>query len=325
MNEIGSHGLRSKMPPRAPKPLPAGQSDSSFRQRAELWLGRDSTAGSLMVVPLVLLLVFLVAYPFLLSIWLSMTDKTVGNPGAFIGLKNFIVQWGSQIFVQALYNTAVITIVTTAIKLVLGFGLALFLNQEFRGRQFARAALLLPWIVPTVLSTMAFYWMFDSNLSSVNWVLRNLGLIDKNIPWLTDPTWALISVMAVNVWRGIPFFGITILAGLQTIPQELYDAASIDGANRIGRLLNVTVPLVRPVMYVVLIMSIISTFSDIQVVYGLTGGGPANSTQVLALLSYKAGLQSGMLGQGAAISLYMFPILMLMVFLQVRYMRKAAE
>jgi len=278
-----------------------------------------------MVVPLVLLLVFLVAYPFLLSIWLSMTDKTVGNPGAFIGLKNFIVQWGSQIFVQALYNTAVITIVTTAIKLVLGFGLALFLNQEFRGRQFARAALLLPWIVPTVLSTMAFYWMFDSNLSSVNWVLRELGLIKKNIPWLTDPTWALISVMAVNVWRGIPFFGITILAGLQTIPQELYDAASIDGANRIGRLLNVTVPLVRPVMYVVLIMSIISTFSDIQVVYGLTGGGPANSTQVLALLSYKAGLQSGMLGQGAAISLYMFPILMLMVFLQVRYMRKAAE
>ena len=278
-----------------------------------------------MVVPLVLLLVFLVAYPFLLSIWLSMTDKTVGNPGAFIGLKNFIVQWGSQIFVQALYNTAVITIVTTAIKLVLGFGLALFLNQKFRGRQFARAALLLPWIVPTVLSTMAFYWMFDSNLSSVNWVLRELGLIKKNIPWLTDPTWALISVMAVNVWRGIPFFGITILAGLQTIPQELYDAASIDGANRIGRLLNVTVPLVRPVMYVVLIMSIISTFSDIQVVYGLTGGGPANSTQVLALLSYKAGLQSGMLGQGAAISLYMFPILMLMVFLQVRYMRKAVE
>lgn len=325
MSEIDSQGLRSKMPPTAPKPLPAGQSSPSFRQRAELWLGRDSTAGSIMVAPLVLLLVVLVAYPFLLSIWFSLTNKTIGNPGVFIGLKNFTVQWGSQIFVQALYNTSVITIVTTIIKLVLGFGLALFLNQEFRGRQFARAALLLPWIVPTVLSTMAFFWMFDSNLSSVNWVLRSLGLIKKNIPWLTDPTWALISVMAVNIWRGIPFFGITILAGLQTIPQELYDAASIDGANRIGRLLNVTVPLVRPVMYVVLIMSIIGTFSDIQVVYGLTGGGPANSTQVLALLSYKAGLQSGMLGQGAAISLYMFPILLLMVFLQVRFMRKAAE
>jgi len=325
MSEIDSHGLPAKMPPIAPVPLPSGQSGLTLRQRAELWLGRDSTAGALMVVPLVLLLIFLVAYPFLLSIWLSMTDKTVGNPGAFIGLKNFVVQWGSQIFVQAVYNTSAITIITTIIKLVLGFALALFLNQEFRGRQFARAALLLPWIVPTVLSTMAFYWMFDSNLSSVNCVLRNLGLIDKNIPWLTDPTWALISVMAVNIWRGIPFFGITILAGLQTIPQELYDAASIDGANRIGRLLNVTVPLVRPVMYVVLIMSIISTFSDIQVVYGLTGGGPANSTQVLALLSYKAGLQSGMLGQGAAISLYMFPVLLLMVFLQVRYMRRAVE
>lgn len=325
MSETVSRALQSKTPPAKPKPSPAGRPNRSLRERIALWLGLDSTAGAIMVAPLVILLVLLVAYPFLLSIWLSLTNKTVGNPGIFVGLKNFAIQLESEIFLRALLNTFVITIITTFVKLVLGFGLALFLNQKFWGRQFVRAALLLPWIVPTVLSTMAFFWMFDSNLSSVNWVLRNLGLIKQNIPWLTDPIWALISVMVVNIWRGIPFFGITILAGLQTISQELYDAASIDGANRIGRLLNVTIPLVSPVIYVVLIMSIIGTFSDIQVVYGLTGGGPANSTQVLALLSYKAGLQSGMLGQGAAISLYMFPVLMLLVFLEVRYMRRSAE
>jgi len=303
----------------------SSQQSSTLKERLTLWLNRDSTVGQIMVAPMVILLVTLVAYPFVLSLWLSLTNKTIGVPGVFVGLKNFIGQWQSQIFVQALRNTFVYTIITTIVKLILGFGLALFLNQEFRGRQFVRAALLLPWIVPTVLSTMAWLWMFDSNLSSINWVLRDLGLIEKNIPWLTQPTWALVSVMIVNIWRGIPFFGITILAGLQTIPQELYDAASIDGANRLGRLANVTIPLVRTIVYVVLVMSIIGTFSDLQVVYGLTGGGPANATQVLATLSYKAGLQSGMLGQGAAISMYMFPVLLLMVILEVRYMRRSAE
>jgi multiple sugar transport system permease protein len=276
-----------------------------------------------MVAPVVILLTVLLVYPFFLSLWLSMTNKTVGNPGTFVGFANFTRQWQSQIFWQALGNTVVYTIVTTVVKLFLGFGLALLLNQEFIGRQFVRSALLLPWIVPTVLSTMAWLWMFDSNLSSVNWVLRNLGLISKNIPWLTNPAWAMTSIMIVNIWRGIPFFGITILAGLQTISQELYDAAAIDGAGRVQKLFNITVPLVTPIVNVVLIMSVIGTFSDIQVVYGLTGGGPANATQVLALLSYKSGLQSGQLGQGAAISLYMFPVLLLMVILEVLNLRRS--
>ena len=303
----------------------SSKQSSSLKDRLTLWLNRDSTVGRIMVAPMVILLVTLVAYPFVLSVWLSLTNKTIGEPGVFVGLKNFIVQWQSQIFVQALRNTFVYTAITTIFKLVLGFALALFLNQEFRGRQFVRAALLLPWIVPTVLSTMAWLWIFDSNLSSINWILRALGLMKKGVPWLTDPTWALVSVMLVNIWRGIPFFAITILAGLQTVPQELYDAASIDGANRLGRLTNVTIPMVRAIVYVVLIMSIIGTFSDLQVVYGLTGGGPVNATQVLATLSYKAGLQSGMLGQGAAISMYMFPVLLLMVILEVSYMRRSAE
>ena len=197
-----------------------GERRRSLFSRFQIWINRDTTVGYIMVMPMVILLALLVAYPFVLSLWLAMTDKTIGNPGVFIGLKNFIVQWQSQIFKQAMWNTTLITVITTVVKLILGFGLALFLNQEFRGRQFVRAALLLPWIVPTVLSTMAWLWMFDSNLSSINWVLRHLGVIQKNIPWLTQPAWALTSVMIVNIWRGIPFFGITILAGLQTVPQR---------------------------------------------------------------------------------------------------------
>ena len=181
---------------RGTSPSSDHQSDS-LRARLALWINRDSTVGYIMVAPMVLLLVTLVAYPFVLSVWLSLTNKTIGEAGVFVGLKNFIGQWQSQIFVQALRNTFLYTVITTIFKLVLGFGLALFLNQEFRGRQLVRAALLLPWIVPTVLSTMAWLWMFDSNLSSINWVLRHLGVIQKNIPWLTQPTWALVSVMIV--------------------------------------------------------------------------------------------------------------------------------
>jgi multiple sugar transport system permease protein len=237
-------------------------------------------------------------------------------------LKNFGIQLQSQIFWQTLHNTILYTAVTTVFKLVLGFAAALLLDQWFIGRKFVRAAILLPWIIPTVLSTMAWLWIFDPNLSSANWILRSLGLVKKGLPWLTDPHWAMASVMIVNIWRGIPFFAVTILAGLQTVPEELYEAAKIDGAGRLQRLLNVTVPMVMPIVIVVLIMSIIGTFSDIQVVYALTGGGPVNSTHVLATLSYQTGLRSGYLGQGAAISLFMFPVLLTMVVLQLWHARR---
>ncbi|MCC7447010.1 MAG: sugar ABC transporter permease [Anaerolineae bacterium] len=293
--------------------------------RWRAWLEREHVQGYLMVAPVIFWLAIMLAYPFVLSLWISMTNKTVGKPGDFIGLTNFIRQWDSEIFRRAFVNTLVYTTIATILKTVIGFGLALLLNQTFWGRRFVRAALLLPWIVPTVLSTMAWLWMFDPNLSSINWVLRNLGLIQKDIPWLNDPALAMLSIIIVNVWRGIPFFGITILAALQTVPEELYDAASIDGAGPFQKLRSITVPLVMPVMVIVLIVSIIGTFSDMQVVYSLTGGGPANSTQVLATLSYSIGLKSGQLGQGASIALYMFPFLLLLVLLEVWNMRRQSS
>jgi multiple sugar transport system permease protein len=250
------------------------------------------------------------------------TNAKIGDNGHYVGLANFTNQLQSQIFRTAFRNTVWYTFVTTIVKLVLGFLLALLLNQQFWGRKFVRAAILLPWIVPSVLSTMAWLWMFDSNLSSLNWLLKNLHLIHKNLPFLTDPKWAMGSVMIVNIWRGTPFLAITILAALQTIPAELYEAAELDGAGRLVRLFRITIPLVMPVLTVVLIVSIIGTFGDIQIVYALTGGGPTNSTQVLASLSYSSGLRSGLLGQGAAIALYMFPVMLLMVILQVWNVRR---
>lgn len=278
-----------------------------------------------MIAPAVILLVVLVAYPFGLSLWLSMTTASIGSAGRYVGLANFTNQLSSEIFRTAFRNTVWYTLVTTIIKLVLGFALAMLLNQQFIGRKFVRAAILLPWIVPSALSTMAWLWLLDSNLSSLNWLLRNLHLITKNLPYLTDPNWAMGSIMAVNVWRGTPFLGITILAALQTIPADLYEAAALDGAGRLTRLWHITIPLVIPVLTVVMIVSIIGTFSDIQIVYALTGGGPTNSTQVLATLSYQSGLRSGMLGQGAAISLYMFPVMLLLVIWQVWHVRRQAK
>ena len=304
---------------------PEERRQEAAAHRWQIIRGRDATQGCIMVAPAIILLVVLVAYPFCLALWLSMTNKTVGNDGTFVGLHNFTNQLDSQIFKTAFRNTAWYTFLTTIIKFVLGFALALLLNQEFHGRKFFRAAILMPWIVPSVLSTMAWLWLFDSNLSSLNWLFKHLHLIHKNLPFLTDPNWAMGSIVTVNVWRGTPFLAITILAGLQTIPRDLYEAASIDGAGRLTKFARITVPLVMPVVTIVLIVSIIGTFSDIQIVYALTGGGPTNSTQVLATLSYSSGLKSGLLGQGAAISLYMFPVMLLMVVLQVWNVRRLAK
>ena len=299
--------------------------ESPMRTRLRMWLSRSSTQGYLLVAPAFIWLLILLGYPLVLSIWIAFTNKTVGQVGEFVGLDNFTRQWGSEIFRRAFLNTLVYTAIATVFKLLLGFGLAQLLNQQFFGRRAVRAILLLPWIVPTVLSTMAWLWMFDSNLSSINWVLRNMGLITKNIPWLTDPTMALASIITVNVWRGLPFFAITLLAGLQTVPQELHDAASIDGANQLQRLRNITIPLVMPIMLITTIVSIIGTFSDVQVVYALTGGGPNNTTHVLATLSYKVGLNNGQLGQGAAIALHMLPFMLGLVFIEVWNMRRNAN
>ncbi len=275
-----------------------------------------------LLTPTVVLLGLFIAYPFVMGVWLSVSDTTVGNPGRFVGLQNFIKAWNDTIFRQAVRNTFVYTFWATVFKLSLGMWLALLLNRHFRGMRLVRAFMLLPFIVPTVLSTFAWRWMFDPTFSVLNWALYHLGLIATKIPWLSDDTYALWCAIVINTWRGMPFFAITLLAGLQTINPELHEAAAMDGANAWQRFWRVTWPLLLPVTLVVVLFSVIQTFADFQLIYVLTGGGPANSTHLFATYAYQVGVATGLLGEGAAISLAMFPVLFLIVVCQLWYIRR---
>jgi len=299
------------------------------RRGPAVWVERaldnEQVLGYLLVAPVVLLLLALVAYPFVISVSMALTDRTIGNPGRFIGLTNMQRLWQDSIYLQTVHNTLIYTAGATLLKLVAGFGLALLINERFRFRQAVRSAVLLPWIVPAALGTMAWLWIFAPSFSVLNWILIHLGVIKIGLPWLVDSNLALFSVILVNAWRGIPFFGITLLAGLQAIPQELYEATAIDGAGKLGRFRYVTLPLMRPILLITLVLSIIWTFSDFQTVYALTGGGPINSTHLLATLSYQVGIASGRLGEGAAISLTMLPPLLVLVAVQIYYLRRSGS
>ncbi len=276
----------------------------------------------LLLLPTIVLLGLFIAYPFVKGIMLSVTDSRVGVPGHFVGLQNFKDVWNDSIFRVAVWNTCVYTFVATVFKLALGLWLAVLLNQHFKGKAITRAFILLPFIVPTVLSTLAWKWMFDPTFSVINWMLFHLGLIHGRINWLGDPHLALVSVIIVNIWRGLPFYAITLLAGLQTISPELHEAAAIDGARAWQRFRHVTWPLLLPVTLVVTLFSVIQTFADFQLVYVLTGGGPANATQLFATYAYQIGIGTGLLSQGATISLAVFPVLLLVVIAQLFYIRR---
>jgi multiple sugar transport system permease protein len=270
----------------------------------------------------VLLLGMFIAYPFLRGIMLSMTNTRVGVAGDFVGLANYYKIWDDTIFRTAVYNTFLYTAITSVLKLALGLWLAMLLNRNFRGKAFTRAFILLPFIIPTVLSTFAWKWMFDPTFSVINWTLYQLGMITGRINWLGDPDLAMASIIVVNVWRGVPFFAISLLAGLQTISPELNEAAAIDGAKPWQRFVHVTWPLLLPVTMVVLLFSVIQTFADFQIVYVMTGGGPSNATHLFATYAYQIGVGTGLLSEGAAISLCMFPILFLVVVAQLLYIRR---
>ena len=282
----------------------------------------ERVLGVLLLVPTIVLLTLFIAYPFAKGIWISLTSASVGQAGEFVYLKNFVKVWNDSIFQRAAYNTFVYTAIATVAKLALGMWLAILLNRHFRGKRLVRAAMLLPFIVPTVLSTFAWKWMFDPTFSVLNWSLYQLGLIQTRIGWLTDPTLALGSVIAVNVWRGMPFYAISLLAGLQTVSPELQEAAAIDGASAWQRFWRITWPLLLPVTMVVTLFSVIQTFADFQLVYVLTGGGPANSTHLFATYAYQIGIITGLLGEGAAASLAMFPLLFVIVVIQLWYIRR---
>jgi len=301
----------------------AGERTPGRLARLREWWEQEHIFGYGLILPALLLIVGLVAYPFFMAIYFSLSDYWVGSPGSFIGLRNFqeILRW--DIFQGAVYNSFVFTSVAVALKVVLGVWLAMLLFRTFKFKRLIRGAVLLPWVIPTALSTLAWWWMFDSLYSVVNWTAIRLGLIAPPGPnWLGMTEYAMAAVIIVNVWRGLPFFAIIVLAGLVSIPREFYEAAEVDGASSWGRFRHVTLPLLKPVLAVVILFSTIFTFADFNIVQVLTRGGPVNTTHLFATLAYQQGLVGGNLGQGAAVSLFLFPLLAAVVFLQLRYIRK---
>lgn len=282
----------------------------------------ERALAALLLLPTMTLLGLFIAYPFIRGILLSVTNTRVGVPGEFVGLQNFERLLSDPIFGHVVWNTCWYTFVTTIFKLALGLWLAMLLNRNFKFKAFTRAFILLPFIIPTVLSTFAWKWMFDPTFSVLNWLFYRMGLINSAINWLGDGDLAMLSIIIVNIWRGVPFFAISLLAGLQTISPDLNEAAAIDGAKPWQRFIHITWPLLLPVTMVVVLFSIIQTFADFQIVYVMTGGGPANATHLFATYAYQLGVGTGLLSQGAAVSLAMFPILFAIVIVQLLYIRR---
>ena len=289
-------------------------------RREETWLGKLFDYKPFLVVlcllPTVGLLVIFLTYPLGLGVWLSMTDTTIGQSGHYIGLENFISLFQDQVFWGAVWFTIFYTVVATTGKFLLGLWLALLLNNHIPFKSFIRAIVLLPWIVPTVLSAIAWWWIYDPQFSIISYVLVNVLHWKTNyIDFLGTPWHARWSLIVANIWRGIPFVAITLLAGLQTISPSLYEAALLDGASGWQKFRRITVPLLMPILSVALTLSVLFTFSDFQLVYAITRGGPFNSTHLMATLAFQRAIPGAQLGEGAAIAVAMIPFLIVATLL----------
>ena len=270
---------------------------------------RNALGWAFMMPAAVLLLLFL-TYPLGLGTWLGFTDAKIGRAGEWIGLENFSFLMGDSVTRLALFNTLFYTVVASILKFVLGLWLAILLNKNLPFKSFFRAVVLLPWIVPTALSAIAFWWIYDSQFSVISWVLMKLGWIDAYIDFLGDPWNARLSTIVANVWRGIPFVAISLLAGLQTISPSYYEASALDGATPWQQFRHVTMPLLSPIIAVVMTFSVLFTFTDFQLIKVLTNGGPAGATELMATMSYNTAILGGRIGEGSAISTAMVPFLL---------------
>jgi multiple sugar transport system permease protein len=272
--------------------------------------------GFWFMVPAGLILVLFLAYPLGKGFWLSFTDAKIGRAGQFIGLENYewlgLPWWreSDNVFWLSVFNTVLYTAVASVLKFGIGLYLALLLNQNLPFKALIRSIVLIPFVVPTVLSAIAFWWIFDSQFSIISYVLMKWGWISQPINFLGEPWNARWSVIAANVWRGVPFVAISLLAGLQTIPQSLNEAAALDGATSWQRVRRVTFPLLTPIIAVVMTFSVLFTFTDFQLIYVLTRGGPVNATHLMATLSFQRAIPGGQLGEGAAIAVAMIPFLL---------------
>jgi multiple sugar transport system permease protein len=273
-------------------------------------LDNRNVLGLLFMLPAAALLLAFLTYPLGLGLWLGFTDARIGRAGHWIGFENFQSLFDDSLARLSLFNTLFYTIIASVVKFALGLWLALLLNRTLPFKAFLRAVVLLPFIVPTALSAIAFWWIYDAQFSVVSWGLTRMGVIDRYIDFLGEPWMARISTIIANVWRGVPFVAICLLAGLQTIAPSLYEAAALDGATEWQNFRYITLPMLTPIIAVVMTFSVLFTFTDFQLIYVLTRGGPLNATHLMATLSFQRAIPGGNLGEGAALAMAMVPFLL---------------
>ena len=277
-------------------------------------LHKDSSLGYVLLGPGLLFLAVMMGYPFLYAVYLSFTDKQIGGVANFTGLENYAKLLRTDLFASTVINSVVYTTFALIFKFIGGMALAVMLNRPFIGQRVVKAMLLLPWIMPTVFSTMIWSWIFHPSFSIINEILViKLGLLTEPLPFLRDESWAMASLIFVNVWRGVPFFGITFLAAIQSVSPEIIEASKIDGASRWTSFWRITFPMILPVVIIVVLISTIGTLGDFDLPFLLTRGGPNDATTLFALTAYTLSLSSGMIGLGAAVTMTMFPLLVVLV------------
>ena len=296
---------------------------AAARKSRVAWRQNESVQAVLWVGPALLYLAFFIAYPFAMSLYLSVSSARVGSPDwHYVGLLNFQRIFADPVFWQTVRNSFVFTFASEAIRLIIGLPLAFALNRSFKGKRLVQGLILIPFVIPIALSSLAWKWMFDSLYSVINWMLMSVHLIDYPWQWLGEPGLAMVSVIVLNVWRGFPFSAVILLAGLTAVPTEVIEAAKIDGAGPLRRFVYVVAPIVRPILFVGLLYSIVFSFTDFSAVWLLTQGGPYNTTHVFGTYAYNIGINAGDIGMGASITLFMFPLLAIFVIVMLRLLRR---
>lgn len=303
--------------------------------RGRYWLDRENVLAPVLLLPAVIYIIALVGIPLVMAVLYSLSDVSVGDQSIdFVGLRNFQQALGDDIFRTALRNTFAFTIASQIIVLILANILALVLSADFKGKRLVRFLVLLPWTTPIALGVLGWLWTLDNVYSPIDYVLRQVGLLGPGSPlgtswygtnayWLAYPDRAQFSVLLVHVWRTLPLATVILLAGLTAIPQDVKDAANVDGAGFFRQVFYIRIPLLLPIMAVAVLYGIVFTFTDMTVVYILTRGGPTNATQVLASWAYFRGIEAGALAQGAAVALFLFPVLVGVAALMLRLARRA--
>jgi multiple sugar transport system permease protein len=304
--------------------VPVGSTDVRPRRRS-LTQRREGQLAYALLTPTLLVILFLVAYPFFSAVYLSVQDKMVGSPGRYVGLNNYLELFRDEVFLRTAWNTVVYTVVAVGLKFVLGLTMALILDQERRFNNFFRTLLFVPWAVPVVIVALNWRWIFDDLSGFLNNFLITFHITHDIISWLSDPALAMGCVIAVVVWAGTPFYSMTFLAGLQAIPKELYEAAEIDGASVVQQFFFVTVPRLRTIFLTTVMLSTIWTATNLTFVLVLTKGGPASRTEIFPHLAYTTALGARRLGMGAAVSLIFFPLLVVLIMVLTRRMLRPTD